>query len=119
MTAEPAAAAHFYSATLGLAEQFRDGEHWVQFRAGAVSFALATPEEVNLPPGGTVAVFEVVDLDAAIARAVAAGGRLCQRRDMGAHGHMALLSDAAGATVALIAMPLAPAANSDEGKASP
>ena len=102
VTEDPGAAADFYAAALGLVEQFRDGDRWIQFAAGPMSFALATPAEAAAPAGTVVPVFDVADLDTALRAALAGGARLRERRDMGAHGDLALLAEPAGATIAFL-----------------
>lgn len=96
----------FYEKTLGLPLAFRDGDRWIQFQAGDVSFALAAAEEGAGAPGTTVPVFEVVDLEAAL-RELADQGRVCQPiRDMGAHGRSAAAIDPGGARIVLFERPL-------------
>ena len=95
------AQAEFYEQTLGLKLQFRDGDSWVQFGAGDVSFALASSAEGQGAPAGVpVPVFEVDDLDAALAAVREAGGGAAEIRDMGDHGRIALATDPAGSRLA-------------------
>ena len=94
------AAARFYGETLGLQEQFRDGANWVQLSAGDVSLAIASASEgQGAPAGQPVPVFEVDDLEAAIAAVTAAGGSAGEVRDMGDHGRTALATDPQGARI--------------------
>ncbi len=88
----------FASATLGLEQAFRDGDRWVQFKAGDVSFALASEAEGGGAPAGVpVPVLEVEgSFDAALAEARAGGASIGEVRDMGAHGRTAHLTDPAG-----------------------
>lgn len=103
ISADPPATARFYAQALGLDEQFREGARWVQFTAGTISFSIADPSEAALPPGTVVPVFEVDDLETATAAALAAGACHNEHRDMGPHGSLALLTDTAGAPLALLA----------------
>jgi len=92
----------FFEKTLGLEQQFRDGDRWVQFSAGDVSFALPSPGEgMGAEPGSILPVFEVDDLDAARGELIAAGHTCGDLRDMGAHGRTLLASGPAGARVVL------------------
>jgi predicted enzyme related to lactoylglutathione lyase len=87
----------FYGETLGLETQFRDGDRWVQFAAGGVSFAVASAAEgQGAPPGTVVPVFEVEDLDLALAELSHGGHAVHPVRDMGAHGRTAVVLDPAG-----------------------
>ena len=94
------ATARFYLETLGLEEQFRDGSNWVQLSAGDVSLAIASASEgQGAPAGQPVPVFEVDDLEGALAAVAAAGGSAGEVRDMGDHGRTALASDPSGASI--------------------
>ena len=88
----------FYGEALGLELKFRDGDRWTQFRLGAGNFSLASPAEAGAGAGaaGAVPVFEVDDLDGAVARVAEGGGSVSERRDMGAHGRSANCADPAG-----------------------
>ncbi len=100
----PEVLATFFEEVLGLEPQFRDGDRWIQFRAGDVSVAVASEEEATgTPEGSAVPVFEVSDLDAMVASATAAGAEAGTIRDMGAHGRTALLVLPGGAHVSLFA----------------
>ena len=90
----------FYANVLGLEQQFRDGDNWVQFKAGDISFAVASAAEGQGAPAGIpVPVFEVDDINAAVAEVLAAGGAGGAIRDMGSHGKTALVTDAGGARI--------------------
>ena len=94
------AAARFYTGTLGLAEQFRDGANWVQLSAGDISLAIASASEgQGAAVGQPVPVFEVDDLEAALAAVSAGGGSAGDVRDMGDHGRTALATDPSGASI--------------------
>ncbi len=98
-----AAQCHFYQNALGLELAFRDGEHWAQFNAGDVSFALAgARERMGAVPGQAIAVFEVADLDVFLANVCDGGGTHDPIRDMGGHGRSALCRDPAGAAFAAL-----------------
>lgn len=93
----------FLGATLGLEQAFRDGDRWVQFKAGDVSFALASEAEGGgAPTGVPVPVFELEgSFDAALAELRAAGASIGAVRDMGAHGRTAHVTDPAGVRLML------------------
>ena len=94
------AAARFYTETLGLAEQFRDGANWVQLSAGDISLAIASASEgQGAAAGRPVPVFEVDDLEAALAAVSAGGGSAGEVRDMGDHGRTGLATDPSGAAI--------------------
>jgi predicted enzyme related to lactoylglutathione lyase len=96
----------FWRDTVGLPLAFRDGDRWVQFQAGGASFALASSEEgQGAPPGVPVPVFEVDDLDRALAELRAAGAGIGALRDMGAHGRTAAALDPSGARFVLFQRP--------------
>jgi predicted enzyme related to lactoylglutathione lyase len=95
-------AVRFWQETLGLELAFRDGDRWVQFKAGDVSFALASEAEgQGAPPGVAVPVFEVEDLDSALAELRAAGAEVGALRDMGAHGRTAAATPPGGPRIVL------------------
>jgi catechol 2,3-dioxygenase-like lactoylglutathione lyase family enzyme len=95
-------AVRFWKDTLGLELAFRDGDRWVQFKAGDVSFALASDAEgQGAAPGEPVPVFEVDDLAAALVELRAAGVEVGSLRDMGAHGRTAAAIDPSGARFVL------------------
>ncbi len=88
----------FYRDVLGLNLRFQDGERWAQFDAGGVSFAVAAVGEgTAVPGGGAVVVFEVEDLERALAelrpRGVRVEGDIV---DMGAHGRYVNIRDPFG-----------------------
>ncbi len=95
-------AVRFWQHTLGLELAFRDGDRWVPFKAGDVSVALASAEEgQGAAPGVPVPVFEVDDLDTALAELRAAGAEIGALRDMGAHGRTASAIEPTGARIVL------------------
>ncbi|MBI1816703.1 MAG: VOC family protein [Deltaproteobacteria bacterium] len=101
-TTDPAAQARFYAETLGLPLQFRDGDRWIQFQAGDVSLAIACAEEgMGAPLNVPTPVFEVADLDTALAELSASGHRTTAIRDMGTHGRTAGVTDPNGAFLVL------------------
>ena len=72
-TADMDRAAAFYSDVLGLPLVRRSGDAWAEFDGGPIRVALhGVHEGESVPRGGATAVFEVDDLDDAIA---ALGGR--------------------------------------------
>ncbi len=94
--------ASFYENVLGLALQFRDGNRWIQFKTGDVSIALASPDEsMGAPLDMPVPVFEIDDLDAAVAELRAQGREVGATRDMGTHGRVAMIRDPSGAFLVL------------------
>jgi predicted enzyme related to lactoylglutathione lyase len=91
----------FFGERLGLELQFRDGDRWVQFKAGDVSFALASAAEgMGVPPGIPVPVFQVDDLDKALAE-VCRGRERPSVHEMGPRGRAAVTVDPAGVRVVL------------------
>jgi catechol 2,3-dioxygenase-like lactoylglutathione lyase family enzyme len=81
-------AVDFYAGVLGLTLTKR-AEHWAQFDCGPVRLGLyeraamartlgVDPEALGRPPGAVELAFEVDDVDAAHAAAVAAGARSFQ-----------------------------------------
>ncbi len=92
----------FYQKALGLELQFRDGDRWVQFAAGGVSFALASEDEGGgVAPGVPVPVFQVDDLDTACADLAGRGHALGAVRDMGSHGRSVLCTAPGGGPLML------------------
>jgi predicted enzyme related to lactoylglutathione lyase len=89
-----AATTAFYEVLLG-PPRFRDGDRWVQFRAGETSFAIASRDEAAQGAEGGVAVFQSDDL-ADHERTIAAGAVALERRDMADHGRTATYRDPAG-----------------------
>lgn len=87
----------FYSEAMGFQLKFRDGSRWAEFQVGDSRFALGSPEEA--PAGmsmGAVSVFQVAELTPLLDKAIAAGGKVLDVRDMGAHGRVATLLDPEG-----------------------
>ena len=67
-TADMDRAAAFYSEVLGLELVRRSGDAWAEFDGGPIRLALhAVHEGEPVPTGGATAVFEVDDLDDAMA----------------------------------------------------
>jgi catechol 2,3-dioxygenase-like lactoylglutathione lyase family enzyme len=67
-TADMDRATAFYSEVLGLPLLRRSGDDWAEFDGGAIRVALhGVHEGQPVPTGGATAVFEVDDLDGAIA----------------------------------------------------
>jgi len=83
----------FYEEALGLERIFRDGDRWVQFKAGSSIFALSSPDEAAPGATGSVIVFDAVDLEAVAQQVERLDGKLVAVRDMGAHGRVATLLD--------------------------
>ena len=101
-TDSPESKVSFYERTLGLKLQFRDGDRWIQFKAGDVSIALAGREEaMGAPLDVPVPVFEVGSLDDALAELRERGHESPAIRDMGAHGRTAMIRDPSGAFLVL------------------
>lgn len=93
----------FIQDALGLDLQFRDGDEWAQFGAGDVTLAIAGPREnLGVPSGRPVAVFETDDLDGLCSNVAAAGGSCGEVRDMGDHGRTVLINDPAGTCYAAL-----------------
>ena len=86
----------FYAAALGMPVRFQDGSRWCQLDGGRVDLALSSRDEAEPCPGGTVAVYQVENLDEARSRVSAAGGRVLHRRRMGAHGQVMTCVDVEG-----------------------
>ena len=62
----------FYRDTLGLALEYRAGDDWAQFEAGAIKLGLHAAASGEARPGGTVA-FTVADLETSRAGLAADG----------------------------------------------
>lgn len=90
----PEALAQFYRA-IGMPVRFADGERWIQFATDGAAFCIAGLEESAVQPSSNaVVVFEVEGLEAALAKAVDAGGtNISGIRDMGSHGRAAQIRD--------------------------
>lgn len=98
-------AARVFADVLGLDLQFRDGDRWVQFRAGDVSLAVASTEEAGgAEHGRAVPVFEVTDLDGHVEQ-LRASGATVTTRDMGEHGRTALATVESGLAISLLELP--------------
>lgn len=112
------ACAAFYAATFGLEEKYRVSAaiadrpiHEIVFTPtaeGAGTFILLQFEGGSGASGGVIPGFVTDDVDATIARGVAAGGTVAQApRDMPEHGHrVGFLADPEGRIIE-VAQPLA------------
>ncbi len=97
------AAARFYAQGLGLEAAHQDGDRWLQFESGEVSFAIAqSAPELRMTAGITVPVFEVIGLQRQIAAAVDAGAAAGKIVEMGDRGRTVVLEAPGGARVSLI-----------------
>jgi predicted enzyme related to lactoylglutathione lyase len=83
----------FYETLLGMAPTFRDRAAWCQFKVGATSFALSSPEEAAAGARGSIVVFEASDTETVRQRIEPLGGRQLGLRGMGAHGTVATFCD--------------------------
>ncbi len=94
----------FYERFLEQAPQFSVPGTWTQFKGGEGGAALAIASTAEAAPGavGAVPVFEVSDIDTAIAKAVSLGGTLINQRDMGSHGKTASFRDPGGNVIQLL-----------------
>jgi predicted enzyme related to lactoylglutathione lyase len=99
---DPEGLAGFYEA-LGLSMRFADRGKWIQFVGDVTAFCVASPaESVSEQSRSAVLVFEVDNLEAALARAETLGGRVFgEIRDMGAHGRVAHVRDPQNNTIQL------------------
>jgi predicted enzyme related to lactoylglutathione lyase len=95
----------FWQQALGLTVRFRDGDRWVQFKAGNDPMALSSPEEGEPNQTGAVPVFEVDDLDTHAADIAGHGGKVHGVRDMGSHGRVLTFSDPDGNVAQLLHRP--------------
>lgn len=95
--AHPEGLAKFYEA-MGLTIRFADPGKWIQFAGEKTAFCIAGPSEsVSDHSRDAVLVFEVEDLEEAIARALKAGAEAPGGiRDMGSHGRVARVQDPLG-----------------------
>ena len=100
--AEPEALAGFYKA-LGLAIRFADQGKWIQFVGEKVALCIASPaESVSAPSVNAILVFEVDNLETALARAGEHGAEvLGEIRNMGTHGRVAHIRDPQHNTIQL------------------
>lgn len=96
VASETEAARSFYENVLGLPLKFADAPRWVQFNVAGANFAVAAIDEAPGLTQGTVAVFEVDDLDELKKTLAAAGGPIFAERDMGPHGRTLAAKDPAG-----------------------
>lgn len=99
----------FYEDGLGLGRKFADGDRWIQYDAGGSGFALCGAEEAPDGAVGIVPVFEVADIEAAVANLAARDTPVGAIRDMGSHGRTAMIRDPAGNPVQLFQRAARPA----------
>ncbi len=95
VSADPARLAAFYQSVFEMPPRI-NAPDWVQFRTGTASFAIGSPAEASPGASGATVVFDVANIDAAIGQSEKAGGKLVQKRDMGAHGKTASVRDPEG-----------------------
>lgn len=100
----------FYRIVLGAQPKFRDADRWSQYSLGGANFSLSSTGEAPEGFTGCMLVFEVDDLDAVRAQAIAAGGRIEGERDMSSHGRVLTLRDPEGNLLQLFAKAADPAA---------
>jgi predicted enzyme related to lactoylglutathione lyase len=95
------AALRFYRDGLGLPIKFRDGERFVALDAGGLTLALAAAGErvVDTP----ALAWSVDDIEATVARLVAAGALIVSPMEKGPHEWRAVLRDVAGHPLVLSA----------------
>lgn len=86
----------FYSTALDFPVRFQDGSRWCQLNGGRVDIALSSKDEAEPCPSGTVAVYQVEDLQEASRRVIDAGGQVIHQRSMGDHGHVMTCIDVEG-----------------------
>jgi predicted enzyme related to lactoylglutathione lyase len=93
------AAVRFYRDALGLPLKFRDGERFCALDAGGLTLALAAAGEriVDAP----ALAWRVDDIDAEVARLVAAGAQITSPVEQGPHERRAVLRDPAGQPLVL------------------
>lgn len=91
----------FYTALLGTAPAFADGDKWIQFPSETGRFAISSPGEAASPNVNCVVVFEVNDITAVSNAALMQGGKIIGERDMGSHGRTMALMDPAGNVIQL------------------
>lgn len=95
-TKDTAAAVAFYRDVLGLTFRFQAGEDWAEFDAGGDTVALHGGQH-EPPQGGATVVFEVDDLDAAMAMLRGRGVSFDERiADVPGFGRFASFSDPDG-----------------------
>lgn len=93
--ATPGKIAAFYQEVFGFTEKFRDGDRYVALQAGGVTMGIANKTE-SLELTGPHAAIKVNDVEAFIAKAVAAGGKVLTAPQEGPHEIRAALADPDG-----------------------
>lgn len=88
----------FYAEVFGLRPRFRDGDKWAALDAPG-GLSLAGRDE--RPPDRMALSFKVPDVEAALARAVAAGATVVAPVITGGHERKAMVHDPAGHLVVL------------------
>lgn len=96
VTSDMKRARSFYEALIGPRLKFADGDRWTQYDIGGRNFALGVAAEAHPLAAGACIIFEVISLVQQETRLIAAGGRILQRRDMGAHGEVLVAADPDG-----------------------
>jgi predicted enzyme related to lactoylglutathione lyase len=93
-SADPERLSEFYT-NVGFDIRFSDPGRWIQFKTEGAAFCIASQEESTASaPANAIAVFEVTDLEAALATAGKAGAlRIGEVREMGAHGRVGWIED--------------------------
>jgi catechol 2,3-dioxygenase-like lactoylglutathione lyase family enzyme len=93
----------FYTDVLGLRLVRQDGESWAQFDVAGRVFALHGASEGHpIVAGGATAVFEVPDLDRAMASLTARGVTFDHEGDVQGYARFASFRDPDGNTLQLI-----------------
>ncbi|MGW5385742.1 VOC family protein [Nocardia sp. NPDC003963] len=86
------AAVEFYGAVFELGLKFQDGSRFAALDGGKVTIAIASEEE-DITDGRVAASFKVGDVAAAVAAAVAAGGKVIRQPEDGPHETRAVVED--------------------------
>jgi catechol 2,3-dioxygenase-like lactoylglutathione lyase family enzyme len=85
----------FYSETLGMQLNFRDGGHFAALGGGAITVALATAVDHPLP-GQVVVGIRTADVDAAVKAVVESGGGIVRGPYDDGHERRAVVYDNSG-----------------------
>jgi lactoylglutathione lyase len=85
----------FYSETLGMPLQFRDGTHFAALDGGPITLALATAVDHPIP-GQVVVGIKTADVDAAAKAVEASGGHIMKAPYDDAHERRAVVYDNKG-----------------------